>query len=222
MRMRALVAISVLGALAIAPFAAGPARADIVGERVYAENMAWHVGSNASTNTVIEANVGDTIHLRIIDSDPVADTSPAHTFTALHFPAAQGQGGDGSFLNVTLEPGATFYWNYTFVAADQGTWQFYCAIHSAGQYPSRTGMVGSFVISAGDAGGGGNGGDNGGGGDSGGGGGANAFMTPAFQDALIVVGVLIGIAVAAQIVARRRKKEQATADKAPVKPADKP
>ncbi len=220
MRMRSLAVFMFLGALAIAPLAAVPARADVVGERVYAQDFAWHVGANTSTNTVIEANVGDTLHLRIIDSDPVTGSSPTHTFTAPHFAAAQGQGGGGTFLNVTLEPGTTFFWNYTFVASDEGTWQFYCAMHSTGSYPSRTGMVGSFVISAGDNGGGGNGGDNGGGG------GANAFMTPAFQDALIVVAVLIGIAVVAQIVARRRKKAQAPASKPadtpPVKPADKP
>ncbi len=182
MRPHSIVAVALLGALMLAPLFAGSAQAATVNQSVFAKSFSWHVGSNTSTTTEIDANVGDTIHLNITNADDLG-LNLTHTFTAPQFPAASGQLGGGTTLNVTLHPGATFVWNYTFVAADQGTWQFYCIPHSTGSYPNRSGMVGTFKISAAPT----------------------PPPTPGF-DTVIVIAALVGVAAVVRVATRHKGK----------------
>ena len=142
MMMRWALPAVLLTALVVGPLFAAPAAAADVNVTLVASGFTWHVGSAGSSNTQIAVNVGDTIHLTI---ENLVDNA-MHTFTAPHFPAATGQVGPGPNLNVNLSAGATFVWNYTFVAADAGTWQYYCIPHSSGTYPNRAGMVGTIVV----------------------------------------------------------------------------
>jgi plastocyanin len=99
---------------------------------LHAANITWHVGTETSTSTTITVNQGDTIRLRIVDHDAA---TPGHTFDAPQFGVSE-----------TLVPMGTIFVNITTDASDVGTWQFFCTPHSAGTYPSRTGMVGSIVV----------------------------------------------------------------------------
>ena len=130
-------------AVAILPTAAPTARAADVSVTLIAKTVSWHVGSESSSQTTIAVTVGDTLRLRVENRD-----SLFHTFTANQFPAATGQGGGGSFLNVTLPAGRIFFWNYTVTASDVGNWQFYCIPHSSGVYPARVGMIGVLAFTS--------------------------------------------------------------------------
>jgi plastocyanin len=170
----------ILTALLLGPLSAAPASAAEVNQTLIALNIAWHVGSETSSNTQITVNVGDTLHLTIDNQETSAGP---HTFTAPHFAAAPGQIGGGSTLNISLAQGADFVWNHTFTSADLGTWQYYCEVlgHSSGTYPDRTGMVGTIRVTQ-----------------------PAPPPTPGFE-VLLVVAALGIVAVAVRVLPRRRK-----------------
>jgi FtsP/CotA-like multicopper oxidase with cupredoxin domain len=178
--IRWAIPVVLLAALVASPLVAGPAAAASVNQTLIAKSIAWHVGSETSQTTAIAVNVGDTLHLHIQNAEATATT---HTFSAPHFPAVAGQGGGGNFLNLTLPQGATYVWNYTFTATDQGTWQFYCTPHSSGVYPNRAGMTGTFVVSPAGA----------------------PPPTPGFET-VVVIAALVGVAGAVRFASRRKEK----------------
>ncbi len=159
-------------------FATPSARAADVSVTLIAKNIAWHVGTETSTQTTITVTAGDTLRLRIENHDTVL-----HTFTAPQFPAAPNQGGGGNTLNVTLDADQIFFWNFTLRSTDVGSWQYYCIPHSGGTYPNRSGMIGLIVVQS-------------------------STLPPSDNTALIVGGVLVLVIIvaAAALMLRKRPK----------------
>jgi len=179
-RTPAVLASIALVASVFLSFAGSPAPAADVSVTLIAKNIGWHVGTETSTQITITIDVGNTLRLRIENRD----LPTVHTFTAPQFPAVTGQGGGGSFLNVTLDNSRpVFFWNYTAVAGDAGSWQYYCTPHSGGTYPNRSGMVGLLVV--------------------------QSATPPATDNTLLIGGAIIVVAIIAVVAAvmmRRRPK----------------
>jgi len=127
----AVIGLVLLAMLAV-PTLAPSARAADTNVTLIARDIAWHVGSETSTDTAIRATVGDTLRLRIENRDTVF-----HTFTADQFG-----------VDIPLDPGEVAFWNHTVTSGDVGTWQYYCIPHSTGTYPNRVGMIGTLVFSS--------------------------------------------------------------------------
>jgi len=135
--VRVAMQILLVCAFVLSPLSVRPASAVDVNITLIAKDIGWHVGTDASTQTTIVVTVGDRLVLQIRNDDGFS-----HTFTAPQFPAEAGQGGSGSFLNLTLLPAQIRFWNHTVTSADEGNWQYYCDPHSSGTYPNRALMVG--------------------------------------------------------------------------------
>jgi len=148
---------------------ATPAEAADVNVTLIAKSIAWHVGADTSASTTITVTVGATLRLRVENHETSATT---HTFTLPQFS-----------VNQTLNLGNVFFWNHTAVAADVGSWQFYCAIpgHTSGTYPALSGMVGTLQFAS-----------------------ATPPPTPGFE-AVLAIAAAVGVALAVRATSRRKK-----------------
>ncbi len=137
------------------------------GVTLIAQGTQWRVGS--TTKPTISASPGDILVLTITNQD-----SFAHTFTLPHF------GIDQSFA-----AGATVRVSITTSSADNGTWQFYCAIpgHTTGTYPNLDGMVGWVKVGTPSP----------------------PPPTPGFDTVLVVL-ALVGVGLVARVAVRRKEK----------------
>src|SRR5213594_976727 len=137
---RWVVIVGLLAALLVSPMIAGPASAADVSVTLVAFNVNWHVGSEgAATTPTITVSPGDTLRLQVHNHDGFG-----HTFTFPHFTVNRTLAA-GSSANPTV-----IFVNITTSTADNGRWQFYCAVagHAPGANESRTGMVGWVQVSA--------------------------------------------------------------------------
>jgi len=173
MNSRALVLVFVLVGLLASPLIARPAAAADVSVTLIAFNVAWHVAAHdAPAKPTITVNPGDVLRLRIENHDNFS-----HTFTFDHFsvdvPLAQGTPTNPTVVLV----------NITTSTADNGKWQFHCAIpgHATGTGENRDGMVGWVQVGA-----------------------VNPPPTPGFETVLVIA-ALGAVAIAVRVVPRRKK-----------------
>jgi uncharacterized cupredoxin-like copper-binding protein len=130
----ALVTAVVIAGFLATPLLVRPASAADVPTTLIAFQVTWHVGTHTTPPApTISVNPGDVLRLRIENHD-----NQQHTFTFPHFA-----------VNTSLNAGSpttpfVAFVNITTAPADNGKWQFYCAIpgHAPGTDESRTGMVG--------------------------------------------------------------------------------
>ncbi len=150
------------------------APAPAVDVTLIAFSTSWHVGSHtAPPKPTITVTPGDVLRLRVENHDNFA-----HTFTFSHFgvdvPLAAGS---------PTSPFVAFV-NITTSTADNGKWQFYCAIpgHFSGTGENRDGMVGWVQVGAP----------------------TNPPPTPGFEVVLVIAALGV-VAVAARVLPRRGK-----------------
>jgi hypothetical protein len=133
------VTVGLLAALLVSPVIAGPASAADVNVTLIAFNTNWHVGSEgAPAQPTITVAPGDVLRLRVENHDAFD-----HTFTFPHFSVDQPLG-----LGSPSSPTVIFV-NITTSTADNGRWQFYCAVpgHTTGSGETRDLMVGWVQVS---------------------------------------------------------------------------
>ncbi|OGS51210.1 MAG: hypothetical protein A3K65_00790 [Euryarchaeota archaeon RBG_16_68_12] len=131
-----------------------------------AENNLWKVGT--TTKPTITVDPGDVLMLRIENLDAFP-----HTFTIAHFG-----------INEPMPASSTIFVNITTSSADNGKWQFYCAIagHASGTGENRDGMVGWVQVGAP----------------------TTPPPTPGFEIVLMVA-ALVAVAALTRVASRRRK-----------------
>ena len=166
---RGIVFAILLAGLLVVPALSGPVSASDVPVTLIAKNVAWHVGNeSAPPKPTITVTGGDVLRLTIENHDTIN-----HTFTIPHFG-----------IDTGLLAGATIFVNITTANADNGTWQFYCAVpgHTVWSYPNLDGMVGWVHVTA-------------------------APATPATPglDTVIVVLAFVGVAAVARVAVRRKE-----------------